>query len=73
MILLLNFVFYSGIIIPTIIALIDKFFDNNFFLIRIYTVLIILLYFIMCLYVITYFCVLRKIKLIKGIFEGTNY
>lgn len=70
--ILLNFFFYSGIIIPTCLALIDKFFDNDYIMFRRYVVLTITIYFIIFLYVISYFCVFRKVKFIKEMFEGSS-
>jgi|AACY02.11.fsa_nt_gi hypothetical protein len=71
MILLLKFFFYSGLIIPTTIALIDKLINNNFFLFKFYAVNIINIYFIMLVYVFAYFTVLRRVKIIKEFIEGS--
>ena len=70
--MLLNFLFYSGLIIPTIIALIDKFIENDFFLVRVYLLNIINIYFIMLLHAFAYYFVLRRINFIKKIFQDSN-
>jgi len=70
--MLLNFLFYSGVIIPTIIALIDKFIENDFFWVRVYLLNIINIYFIMLLHAFAYYIVLRRINFIKKIFQEPN-
>ena len=70
--IVLKFFLYSGLIIPFSLALIDKYFDNDYIIFRRYAVLIITLYFIIFLYVISYFCVLRKLKFIKEMIEGSS-
>ena len=66
------FFFYTGGIIPMITLLLDKLITNNYTLCKIYFINIFTLYFIMLMYVILYFSVLKKIKFIREMIEGSK-
>ena len=68
--IVIKFFFYSGLVVPTIIALISKLIENNLFWVRIYIVNIITIYFIIVVYLVLYYCILRKFKFVKEMVEG---
>ena len=68
--IVIKFFFYSGLVVPTIISLISKLIENNLFWVRIYIVNIITIYFIIVVYLVLYYCILRKFKFVKEMVEG---
>ena len=67
-----KFILFTMCIIPGITQTIDFFFNNNYTLSKIYFVNIFTIYFIIIMYIILYFTVLRRINFIREMIEGPN-